>query len=151
MPAVKSLHELIRNAMADVIKADETFLGQRVYVMDSPDPTKIDKPCIVCSYSTVTETVIGGTNERDDIKYPVLVGMYGKGQLNSQSRNVLDPLRFRDRMRMVFHMKRLTAITSVMYCDYNGRPPIYRDDPRFDDLETAVEIAAFARVSRSLS
>lgn len=150
MPTTKSLHEQIRDAVKDTLEADTFFSGSRVYAMDINDFNKVDLPCVICSFG-VTEQVTGGTNERDDVKYPILVGLFSTGQQNSTSRVGLDPLRFRERVRMLFHMKRLSGITSALYCDFNGRPPIFVEQPEIDRIPTIVEINVHCRVSRAVS
>lgn len=154
-----SVHEDIRDAVAAVSRGlihtaesgttPAVYWFPRVYVAETnTDFAKWDIPCLVASYDSA-ERAVGGTNERDDFVYPVLLSYYTKGTPNSTSRNGYDPTDVRNTLRLAFHMKRLSGVSDVLKCEYNGRPVVTFDLPRAEDLSTVVEILVTARVARS--
>jgi len=65
------------------------------------------------------EQVLGGTNERDDWGYPVLVTIV---TLSNQSTAIpVDVLNWRQNIRKKFHNQRLSAVSAVYTCKVEPR------------------------------
>jgi len=152
-----AIHEDIRDAAVTALRT-LTFAGvpdARVVGMELADDALLlpPKPCVVVSYRGV-ELMRGGTNERDDIGYPLLVSLYDVGKPNSTSRAGPDVVTFRNQVRVLFNNRvpaALAALGHVYNCEFNPNPAAVFDDksPLFESLQTAVEVIAVARVPRS--
>lgn len=157
----RSTHRLIRDAVA-VALADalvEANVDLPVKAMDVPSPRLIDLPGVIV-WLGGDEQHRGGTNARDDIAYPVTVGLFTVTADPDPDRPGNDPpglhpSDFRAMVRQLFHNRRAVADidgVSLFPSEVDFQPPILDtvSPDAIDQLRTAVGVTVTAREPRGV-
>lgn len=159
MAAPTDIHRALRDALAAAVAtaladADVTVA---VIAQDTPNPALVDLPAVIVSYGG-SESYRGGTNARDDVAYPMVVGLYtvqGDADTTEAGNEPpgLRPTLFREILRARFGNRRVvTAPTgiSLFPSEYDPAPPINDDGgpAMIQQLRTAVGVTVPARVPR---
>lgn len=145
-----SFHQTVRDAVHDALAAALAAAGVTLngHAMAVPDPARFDKPCFVVSYEGAEGYPGTGTNLRDDLSFPVLVGLYTTDPYEDPPGCELTL--FREVVRGAFHHKRLAGVADVLWCEVNPQPPVVGSElPAFKDLRTALTVVAYARRPRA--
>ena len=156
-----STHRLLRDAVAAALAtafADEGVVVN-VLALDGPNPRLSDFPAVQV-WLGGPEQVRGGTNARDDIAYPVGVGLYTvtADPDTSEAGNEppgLHPSDFFRLTRRLFHNRRALddpAGVSLFPQEWDGQPPVMDtvSPDAIDQLRAAVTITVTAREPRGL-
>lgn len=114
-----------------------TFTNANIVIRKRPTEKALpDKPGIlICPWGAVTTNHDAGTNERDDVEYPVLIAIVhngGQDNVNNLSRNMLQC----EVIRKEFIHQTLSGVTSVIDCRVDQRDTY--DPSAWDD---SVELA----------
>jgi hypothetical protein len=146
-------HKLIRAAMADVVKGLD--LGPPVVELDDLEADV----GLVTAFPCVALACVGpeqdrpefATNVSDGTGYPVAIAHLGLGQGNgAKSPESPDMTYVRRTIKAAFHMKRLSGVDQVGYCEVSGDPLILdREGPCFQRLSSYLIVTAVGRFPRS--
>jgi hypothetical protein len=154
----RDLHPRIRAAIAATLAAaaaggDVGLLGPdekpiAVKEQDELNLDLLDKPVIVCFY-TGAELPRGGSNGRDDLAYPVSVGLFATGPANAAAAEKPNLTAFLAALSGLFHKRRLAGVGEVLFCEVNPESPvIIEKDKFFDQLRAGRAVTAVTRTGR---
>jgi len=91
------------------------------------------------------------TNAQDGTGYPVLVALLSTGHANgAHSPSAPDLTAFRRAIKSLFHMKRLSGVSQVGYCEVSGDPLVLdREGAAFQRMSSYLTVVAVGRWPRS--
>lgn len=158
-----SIHRQIRDAVAAALEGAFADEGVDVTVLpvDSPNPRLSDFPAVQV-WPAGDPQVRGGTNARDDIAYPVAVGLYtvtADPDTTAAGNDPpgLHPSDFHQLTRRLFHNRRALAADGIggvhlLPQEWDGQPPVMDtvSPDAIDQLRAAVTITVTAREPRGL-
>lgn len=154
MPAVSDYFELIRGEVRQAVEdalADAGVVLASVQEMDLPNPDLIDRPGVIVWYGG-SEGYIGGTNLRDDVGYPFMVGLFGLlGDRPTDGSPGVTVTLFREVMRQKFGNRRAVDVAGIdcYLCQYEPNAPVADpNDPALAQMNTACGVSVYARVPR---
>jgi hypothetical protein len=112
-----------------------TVPNDKVYkrILPAPDLT-IEYPCIILSNEGVAESLVGGTNARDDVGYPVVVWMLDRNNSSYSERDGLYTL-WRQQLIRAVRNWRAVGVSEIMTVQVEPQP-IY--DPKLPAYELVV-------------
>jgi hypothetical protein len=154
MPATDH-HRDVRDAVKDALAAalaDDGAAGVAVYAQDVPDLNAVDLPAVIV-FLGGSEGFVGGTNARDDLLYPVAVGLFTVSPDDPAGDPPgVHPTRLRNVARRAFHHRRSVSVdgnVDVYLVQYEPQPPVVDEGlPAFGQLRTSFGISVIARVAR---
>ena len=145
-------HAAIRDAVKTTLLA-VLGLDVPIEVVDDPeDAGRLTIPVIAlaCVGPEDRHSEID-TNASDGIGYGVLVALLTAGVTSrEQAPGPPDATTFRRLLHVTFHMKRLTGVSQIGWCEVSDSGPIWDEKkPAFQKLTTAMVVAAVGRFPRS--
>jgi hypothetical protein len=157
VPRPRDLHTRIRSAVkatvdaaalaGDVGLTDSAGKPMRTYEQTDLHLDKVDFPCVVC-YIAATERNRGGSNGRDDLAFPVAVGLFVAGPDTAPEAKP-NLTNFRLAVSGLFNQKRLSGVSEVMWCEADQDTPILDITSRwYDQLRTSLSVNAITRTGR---
>lgn len=115
-----------------------------------PDDSKVTRPAVVIGPAGAeTNSLPAGSNRRDDVGYPVFVGIVAadnQDQEANRARNFL----WRERIRRAFHAQRLPGVPLVFTCGVETRDIVAPDWFASMRFVSAVVVRCFAREPRGI-
>ncbi len=123
-------------------------------VEDLDDAARLTLPAgVVCCVGPEQDRPEMTTNTRSGLGYPVAVMLLGSGTSRGEKQFGVSGLTlsgFRQAVRTSFHLKRLSGIAQVAWCEVSDSGPLVDDkSPLFQKLQTAVVVTAVGRFARS--
>lgn len=157
MSRPRDLHQRIRSAIKTALEAaaaggdvgltDSQGRPLPGYELEAFNLELVTKPCFVCFFSAA-ELNRGGTNGRDDIAYPVSVALLVTGPVQANEA-VPKQSDFRACLSGLFHMKRLSGVPEVLWCETNADTPVVSiEDKDYDQIRTGLAVTAITRTGR---
>jgi hypothetical protein len=112
------LHDRIFDATQARIKLLALPGIAQVYVKEYEDLSAVQFPCVVLSIFGKSESEIGGTNQRDDRGYPVMVTLLDREPETPADRQAIDKRRHKNRQGLLrsFREQLLPGVPEVMTC-----------------------------------
>lgn len=154
MPATdhhRDIRDAVRDVLAQALAADGAA-GLTVVAQDVPDRNAFSLPAVVV-FLGGSEGFVGGTNARDDVLYPVTVGLFTVSPDDPAGDPPgVHPTRLRNVARRAFHHRRSVAVDGdidVYLVQYEPQPPVVDEGlDAFQSLRTSFGISVYARVPR---
>lgn len=146
---------LCRAAVAALIEADRALttpptglLGiVKVAEQDEFDSNLLSGPAISC-YFLSQPTPVGGSMQRDDWKFPIVVGLMTTG-VKTGAKAGPNPTDFLGAIHDIFHSRRPTGVPEGVYkCEIDPQGATATDEPRYQQLTAATTVALTARLAR---
>lgn len=154
-------HTLIRDAIKTALDTaltvtpdppDDPYVFPLVVALDD-----LDKP-VTASLPFVGVACVGpeqdrsdfGTNQQSGIGFPCIVGLFSVGAANgAKAPQVPELTAFRRLVHVTFHMKRLSGVAQVGYCEVSDAGFLDRKLNAFEKLSTLLIVTAVGRFPRS--
>lgn len=152
MPTVTDYHQNVRDAVAAALAP--LSVGCPVRAFDSPDDM-LDWTLPLVGVACVgpeQDRPDWGTNLSDGVGYPVVVALLTRGTTRGErAGGPLEMTAFRRLVKTTFHMKRLSAVTRVGFCEVSdaGGGIFDEKSPHFQKLQTALVVTAVGRFPRT--
>lgn len=144
-------HEAIRDAVATTLAA--LALEPPVRTLNAiEDAARDTVPAIeVCVIGPVQIRPEWGTNRQNGLSFPILACLFQQGTSQGvQSPGGLSPTLFWQYLMNAFHMKRLSGVEQVGYCEVSESGPIWSaEQPAFQKLSRSLVVNAIGRFPRS--
>jgi len=92
-----------------------------------------------------------GTNRQTGRGYPILVALLSTGQANgAKSPTAPNLTQFRREIEVLFHLKRLSGVTQVGYCEVSADPLVLdREGAAFQRMSSYLTVVAVGRFPRT--
>jgi hypothetical protein len=154
---VTDWHLLIRDAVAagvvEALAAADVVLDGGVKSSDSINTNRIDLPGVICTYGS-TEGIGYGTNARDDVEYPVMVGFFTIDGDSGGTPPGCEPSLFRSIIRAKFHNQRAIVLGTpgaYLFPSVVQPVPNINDSVPIENLKTALIVNVPVRLPRGIS
>lgn len=146
---------LCRAAVRNLIEADRVLatppaglLGiVKVYEQNEFDPDNMSGPAISC-YFMNQPSPIGGSMQRDDWRFPIVVGLKTTG-VNTGAKAGPEPTDFLGAIYDIFHNRRPAGVPSGVYkCEIDPQGATATNEEKYQQLTAAVTVVLTARLNR---
>jgi hypothetical protein len=122
-----------------------------VVIRKVPDVKNVTMPAVfIAPLGSETVSLPAGSNLRDDVGYPVFVGIVAndnQDQVENRGRNLL----WRQKVRRAFHAQRLTGVAEVFTCGIETRDIIAPDWFQAMRFVSAMIVRCMSREARGIS
>ena len=148
---ITDYHAVIRDAILGAIRPVITNLNWEA-IDDPEDATRLTLPVgVACCVGPEEERDGWGTNQRDGIGFGVMLALFATGTTRGENdQGPPTATRFRRLIHNTFHMKRLSGVTEVGFCEVRDSGGIYQEQsPAFQRLKTELVVQAIGRFPRS--
>ncbi len=148
-------HRLCRAFVAAMIEADRALpmppIGlqeiYRVYELDEFEDNKITGPAVVC-YLMAQASPAGGTMQRDDWKFPIVVGYKTTG-IPSGPHAGPHPTDFLGAIHDLFHNRRPAGVPNGVYrIEVDPQGQTATNEEKYQQLKAATTVVLTARLPR---
>lgn len=153
---IADFHRQCRAAVRNAIEADRVAdpavdaawaTIREVAEQDEFDGERITGPAVVC-YFLSQAIPVGGTMQRDDWKFPIVVGLKTTG-VNTGGRTGPHPTQFLGLIQDIFHNRRPAGLPSRVYrCEIDPQGATATNEEKYQQLQAATTVVLTARFNR---
>lgn len=150
-----NFHLLCRAFVRNLIEADRALVTPpaglagicEVKEQDEFDGDLLTGPAVAV-YFLAQATPVGGSMQRDDWKFPVVVGLKTTG-VKSGNRAGPHPTTFLGAIQDLFHNRRPAGVPAgVWKCEIDPQGATATDEPKYQQLTAATTVVLTARLNR---